>query len=209
MQHSRKYLPHWLQQAFDLSGMVQVSFPHGGLVLIDSVTSRYDCDCDSDSPLLLSDEAVEIKALPGALLSRRAQPLSYLLWTVQLKRLQAELKLHPYEFQAHVLRLNAWPCMNDLPPAALPLVARICALLAHRPTSALLIPTMLDAPAAQVYPVLEVLHVNRFVRMVGEHHAAADAACHGHPNQPGDRPLHESSLVAKIWQRLRAHPWGT
>jgi len=200
-----KYIPHWLQKASVAAGMIQVSFPHGESILIDSVSRRYECDCDDacDSALLLEDKGVEIKALPGALLGRRAQPLAHLIWTVQLARLQAELKAHAYPFQAHVLRLAAWPCMTDLPAQPLPLVARICALLSHRPTSALLVPTLLGVSAEQVYPVIEVLRVNGYIKVLGEHALADDPVHRDGPNGLGDRPP-QSSFVEKLWQRLRS-----
>jgi hypothetical protein len=208
MQNSTRYVPHWLRKALDCPGMVRISFPHGGQVLIDPVSRKYDCDFDGDSADFSDQQAVEIKALPGALLSQRAQPLPHLLWTVQLKRLQAELKVHPYEYQANMLRLISWPCMVDLPPQALPLVARICALLSHRPTSALLIPTLLDLPAEQVYPVLEVLHVNRCIKIVGEQQFAEGTGLHGRQERLEDRAPAGSSFVEKLWQRLRVHSWS-
>lgn len=58
-----------------------------------------------------------------------------------------------------VVRLHSWPELTRLPREVVPDLARICALLAVRPTAVSLIPRLLSLPKERVSHMVEILHV--------------------------------------------------
>lgn len=113
--------------------------------------------------------------------------------------------LTAHELQYRVFRLSHWPTIAYLPIELQPVVARICALLARRPTNAALIPQLLGIECALVLRVLEMLHRKGYLEAL---HANLAGSCHepvspiqGTPIDPAS-PAIQTTLLRKIWSRL-------
>ena len=61
--------------------------------------------------------------------------------------------------QYSVLKLYSWPELSRVPSDLVLDAARVCALLAVRPTSAPLIARLLDLPRERVAHIVELLHL--------------------------------------------------
>lgn len=100
-----------------------------------------------------------------------------------------------------LLQLNSWPKLTQLPPPAdHEMLARVCALLACKPTVGFLVPRILGAPAPRVQRALEALYRDGHVRLAG------GAAGVGTMTDAGDEivspPPRQASLLHRLWQRL-------
>lgn len=109
-----------------------------------------------------------------------------------------------------LMRLVTWPNlpqMTDVADDDLPLLARICALLACKPTTASLIPLVLGVAEDKVYAALEALYRGRYVQIVAGAAELDQAAVAGPSlatqeelSAAGRAPI--SSIIGNIWQRL-------
>jgi hypothetical protein len=133
------------------------------------------------------------------------QPLSELDWAPMLQHLtQLQRRPQDYPFQFNLVRLVSWPSLTWVPQDVQPAMARLCALLARKPSAASLLPLLLELPEAQVFMLIEALRLYGHVQVAGtaagpEGGASAfgplsEAAGQVQPTAP--------SLIAKIWQRL-------
>lgn len=205
MNFPATYLPCWLQRAMRAPCPTTVEFPDSGYVTVFPqeqlyITDILDIKCLSD----LSSDTVELKFLPGRPDRGEVQPLNQLHWTLTLQRLHSQPQ--NYEFQYSVLKLQSWPSLAYLPEGITPAVARICALLARKPTTASLIPLTLGLPEAQVFALIEVLRLNGHLQANGfslpdsvQRDADAQQAL---TNACQPTPSAEPSFIAKLWQRL-------
>lgn len=138
-------------------------------------------------------------------LGLHGQPLSELDWPLVLQHL-AQLQRRPqdYPFHFNLVRLLSWPSLTCLPQDVQPAMARLCALLARKPSAASLLPLLLELPDAQVFMLIEALRLYGHVKVTcpatgPEGGASAfgplsEAAGQVQPVAP--------SLITKIWQRL-------
>lgn len=127
-------------------------------------------------------------------------------WAAAYARLQGQ-PLEAYQFRFSLLRLVSWPGLTHLPDEHIPAVARICALLARKPTAASLIPLTLGMPEEQAFALIEVLRQNQNVEAAGGIGATTNVNAQDEAPevQVGDKPR-EGSLIGKIWQRLGIRP---
>ena len=97
-----------------------------------------------------------------------------------------------------VLQLDEWPDLTRMPQAVVFDAARICALLAVRPSGAPLVSVLLDLPLERVTQVLKEL------RLVNASEASPDAASAPRETTPaaGATATEASSLLGRLWQRL-------
>ena len=209
------YLPSWLQRAMHASCPTTVEFPESGyyvtvfpeeqLYVTDILDSRFLSDQNGD--------AAQFKCTQGAPEKKSAQPLNQLHWTLTLQHLHSQPQ--NYGFQYSVLKLQSWPSLAYLPEKIVPSVARICALLTYKPTTASLIPLALGMAEAEVFALIEVLRLNGHIEACGfsmsdsvQREASAQEA-RANPCQPmsatpasGSSSSSGSSFIAKLWQRL-------
>lgn len=108
-----------------------------------------------------------------------------------------------------VVRLKSWPNLSRLPPELIPDTARVCALLAVRPTGFPLVHVLLSLPREQVAGIIGMLqdlgHLTHtastctqesiFTQQLGEHESRD--------------PIREAApasftLVQRLWRRLTA-----
>lgn len=206
MEFSTTYLPVWMQRAMSASGPTRVNFPDSGYVSVFPDQGIYDSDIlDWASPSILMSEVPEFIPLQGGTLGQHGQPLIGLQWTLMLQHL-GQLKRGPqdYPFQFSLVRLVSWPSLTHLPQDVQPAVARLCALLARKPSAASLLPLLLELPEAQVFTLIEAM------RLLGHVHVASSAAEPDNAaRSPGESaetaspvPSTTLSLIANIWQRL-------
>lgn len=205
MKFPATHLPSWLQRALHASGPTRIDFPDSGYVSVFPEQQLYETNIEDLACLSRWNcEAAQFMPLQEMPAAREVWPLDQLHWTLTLQRLQSQPQ--NFEFQYSVLRLQSWPSLAYLPEDIVPAVARICALLAHKPTTASLIPLTLGLPEAQVFSLLEVLRLNDHVQVHGlapsgsAGQAEAIAANAEIASQQAS-PL-ERSLIAKLWQRL-------
>lgn len=102
-----------------------------------------------------------------------------------------------------VLYLVSWPSLQHLLGSGAPQIARICALLARRPTVGMLIPVILNLPHHIAHPLLETLYADGYIRLAGA--AAVPSAPAPAPKAepaPSQEPAADFSFLAKLWQHL-------
>lgn len=207
MELSTNHLPAWLQRAMRAPGPTRVEFPASGYVAVFPDQGRYATNIeDWASPSLLASDGAEMVSLPPGLEGQRGQPLSQLHWTLTLQRLQQEPQQYPFQFS--MVRLVSWPSLTHLPEDVLPPVARLCALLARKPSTASLLPLMLGLPEAQVFALIEALRLYGHVQ-VASTGAAPDSGARAaqRPAEPMAEARSSSpSLIGKLWQRLVTRP---
>ena len=105
--------------------------------------------------------------------------------------------------QYSVLKLYSWPELSRVPSDLVLDAARVCALLAVRPTSAPLIARLLDLPRERVAHVVELLHLYGHldgsamdVRPVEkEEQATLDLIA-------DPTPTKSPTLLGRLWQKL-------
>ena len=209
MALSVKYMPAWLQKAMSLphptrvcfSGSRYVSvFPDHGYYHSNILDSELSSFVGSDvAPLtFLQDDNTNNTKLQG-------QPLVGLCWSLLLQRLeQQQRQAQDYSFRFNVVRLMSWPSLTHLPAEIQPTMARLCALLARRPSTASLLPLLLNLPEAEVFILIEALHLHGHIQIV-DTAAKSDEPCNSCGKEPETcqevQPA-VSSLIASIWQRL-------
>lgn len=109
-----------------------------------------------------------------------------------------------------LMRLVTWPNLPQMSEVAdedLPLLARICALLAYKPTTASLIPLVLGVTEEKVNALLEALYRGRHVQIVGgvgdgDQAAAAEPSVASQEELSVAGKAQVSSIIGNIWQRL-------
>src|SRR5690348_7680623 len=100
-----------------------------------------------------------------------------------------------------LLQLNSWPKLTQLPPPAdHEMLARVCALLASKPTVGFLVPRILGAPAARVQCALDALYRDGHLRLAGP--AAGVATMTGASSEIVSPPARQASFLHRLWQRL-------
>ncbi len=100
-----------------------------------------------------------------------------------------------------VLKLYSWPELYRFPPELVLDTARVCALLAIRPTGAPLISTLLALPRERVAYIVEVLHLQGHLDedwcdAEDERQSEFDAI------SSGVLPSTSSTLLGRLWKRL-------
>jgi hypothetical protein len=205
MNFPATHLPSWLQRAMCAPCPTTVAFPDSGYVTVFPQEQLYatnilDIECLSG----LNGDTAEFRFLQEIPGKPKGLPLNQLHWTLTLQRLHSQPQ--SYEFQYSVLRLQSWPSLAYLPEEIVPCVARICALLARKPTTASLIPLTLGLPEAEVFALIEVLRINGHLQANGfslsdavQREADAQEAL-ANASQP--TLLTTTSFITKLWQRL-------
>lgn len=105
-----------------------------------------------------------------------------------------------------MVSLSGWPDLNQVPQAMQPLVARVCALLGHRPSAGILIPTILSLPRQEVFGVLVVLARMGHIKVT----AAASSEPRSTPAVEAPRASSQEeaalpadqSVVTRLWSKL-------
>jgi len=210
MNFPATHLPSWLQRAMCAPRPTTVEFPDSGYVTVFPQEQLYatniqDIECLSD----LNSDTAEFslpQEIPG---KPKGQPLNQLHWTLTLQHLHSQSQ--DYEFQYSLLKLQSWPSLAYLPEEIVPSVARICALLARKPTTASLIPLTLGLPEAEVFALIEVLRLNGHLQANGfalpdSVQQEADAQALANASQATSSA--EPSFIAKLWQRLAGRSQG-
>lgn len=205
MNFPATHLPSWLQRAMRSPCPTTVEFPDSGYVTVFPQEQLYatnilDIECLSD----FGDDAMEFRLLQDTPQKQKVQPLNQLHWTLTLQRLHS--RPQNYEFQYSVVKLQSWPSLAYMPEEVVPAVARICALLARKPTTASLIPLTLGLPEAHVFALIEVLRLNGHLQANGlapsdsvqRDADAKEALANASPSAPSTEP----SFITKLWQRL-------
>lgn len=204
MNFPATHLPSWLQRAMRSPCPTTLEFPDSGYVTVFPLEQLYATNiADAECFSRLTSDTAPFRLLLEAPEEREVQPLTQLHWTLMLQRLHSQPQ--DYGFEYSVIRLQSWPSLAYLPQEILPSVARICALLAHKPTTASLIPLTLGLPQAQVFALLEVLRLNGHVQAQGltpSELVQRDADAQELANASQPEPSAQPSFVAKLWQRL-------
>lgn len=206
MTLSASYMPVWLQKAMSLPHPTRVCFADSRYVSVFPDHGRYDSNIqDWALPSLVSPEMAPLTFLQDDDARPQGQPLVGLCWKLLLQRLEQLQRLpQDYPFQFKVVRLVSWPSLTHLPPEVQPSMARLCALLARKPSAASLLPLLLNLPESQVFMLIEALHLHGHIQV-------ADIAAKPDGNSRSDRLEAQAteaiapavgSLLANIWQRL-------
>lgn len=99
-----------------------------------------------------------------------------------------------------VLHLASWPPVSRLLQENAAHITRICALLARRPSVAMLIPVMLNVSPAVVYSLLEALKASGHIYSDSELAPVKTVLSSAEPVQ--DHEPSVISFLAKLWDRL-------
>lgn len=208
MELSTTYVPLWLQRAMSAPFPTRVSFPDSSYVSVFPGQGRYDSNIeDWAAPSLFAPDAAEPVPLADGAPAGDRRLLIDLRWTLILQGLsQQQGQPQDYPFRFSLVRLVSWPSLIHLPPDIQPAVARLCALLARKPSAASLLPLLLELPESQVFLLIEALRLHGHLQVsaiAAESDSAAGAPAQTHSgSETGAQAT--PSLVAKIWQRLIA-----
>lgn len=188
------YLPAWFQDAMRSSRPMRVDFAQSRFVSVFPEQGRYVSNIvDWTEHSLVQVVGTECHVLPACLAEPDGQSLSHLRWTLLLQGVQSQP--HGNDFLLSRVCLVSWPSLTQLPEHLLLMAARLCALLARRPTTVSVIPRLLDLPESQVLPMIKALSLHGHVQLSGAPAAAS-------PIAPDDEARPASSLIGRIWQRL-------
>ena len=105
--------------------------------------------------------------------------------------------------QYSVLKLHSWPELSRVPGDLVLDAARVCALLAVRPTGAPLITRLLDIPRERVTPIVELLHRDGHLNGASVDARQAERDDREVIGPTGDTaPARALTLLGRLWQRL-------
>ena len=206
MTLSASYMPVWLQKAMSASQPTRMRFSDASYVSVFPGEGRYDSNVrDWAKPIVISPEEAPLTFLLDNNVKPQGQPLVGLCWHLLLQRLmQLQRQPQDYPFRFQMVRLLSWPSLPHLPQDIQPSMARLCALLARRPSAASLLPLLLKLPESEVFMLIEALHLHGHIQV-------ADTAAKLDGRSLSDRLEAQdpeaiapavSSLIANIWQRL-------
>ena len=122
--------------------------------------------------------------------------------------LAAPAEVSTEDLRFALVRLLAWPNLSELPEAQQMRVARVCSLLARKPTAGHLIPRVLDEPEAEVMETVHDLVRRGSVGVIAASLPGTDSATNASPVmalQPitlEPAPVVKRSLVSKLWSKL-------
>lgn len=107
-----------------------------------------------------------------------------------------------------LVRLRSWPNLTRLPPELVAPVTQVCALLWRKPVVGFLVARVLQADAAQVAAVLQVLkgfgHIHLSGAGVSAPPGAGEVPRISTASEDGAAPAADT-LVGKLWRRLIGH----
>jgi hypothetical protein len=204
MTLSASYMPGWLQKSMSLPHPTRVCFADSRYVSVFPNHGRYDSNIqDWALSSLVSPNMAPL--IPDDDARPKGLPLVGLCWKLLLQRLE-QLQRQPqdYAFQFKVVRLLSWPSLTHLPPEVQPSMARLCALLARKPSAASLLPLLLNLPESQVFMLIEALHLHGHIQVADTLAKPDGNSVSGRPEAEAAQPMAPavSSLIANIWQRL-------
>jgi hypothetical protein len=206
MTLSASYMPVWLQKAMSLPHPTRVCFTDSHYVSVFPDHGRYDSNIqDWTLPSLVNPDMAPLTYMQEDNSKPQGRPLVGLCWNLLLQHLtQLQRQPQDYPFQFKVVRLVSWPSLTHLPPEVQPSMARLCALLARKPSAASLLPLLLNLAESQVFMLIEALHLHGHIQV-------ADMAANPDGNSFSSKPETQvseaiqpavGSLIANIWQRL-------
>lgn len=195
------HLPEWLRRAMRSPAPTRVDFAGSRYISVFPALHRYASNIqDWAATSLRTSDVTGFTALPAPAAELASQPLGHLHWQLALQN--ADHLLRDKTFQLSMVRLVAWPSLTQLPQEVVPAVARLCALLARKPTTVFLLPQLLELPEVQVARMIQVLQLDGCTQLSGMAAAPAADTPAAVPHE-GVRPA-APSLIGKIWQRLLA-----
>lgn len=101
--------------------------------------------------------------------------------------------------------LHSWPDLTGVPEELAPAVARVCALLSHKPTVGFLVAKVLDRPEAETRHILQRLQSLGHLRILQRRMGAETPAGSTPAAEPGSfAPVQHSAFLGKLWKRLVA-----
>lgn len=211
MGRSTGYLPVWLQKAMSAPHPTRVHFSDASYVSVFPDEGRYDSNVqDWAQPTVISPEEAPLTFLLVNSIKPQGQPLIGLCWHLLVQHL-AQLQRQPpdYPFRFQMVRLLSWPSLSHVPQDIQLSMARLCALLARKPSVASLLPLLLKLPESQVFMLIEALHLHGHVQVSD---AVTDTVARLDRHSFSDMPAAEATeeiqpavreLIANIWKRLR------
>jgi hypothetical protein len=121
--------------------------------------------------------------------------------------LAAARDVRPEHLRLALVRLLAWPNLSELPEARQVRVARICSLLARKPTAGHMVARVLDEPEQEVLDTVhELVRVGAVgviaASLPGVGLASGAVVMNLQPITLEPSPLAKRSLVGKLWSRL-------
>jgi len=122
--------------------------------------------------------------------------------------LAAPAEVSTEDLRFALVRLLAWPNLSELPEQRQMRVARVCSLLARKPTAGHLIPRVLDEPEAEVMETVHDLVRMGSVGVIAASLPGTDSGAGASPVmalQPitlEPAPVVKRSLVSKLWSKL-------
>lgn len=105
-----------------------------------------------------------------------------------------------------LLQLNSWPALPDLLHDTAPHTIRICALLARKPSTGMLIPVILDIAPEVAYPVIGTLYVKGHIAPLGKIIGAPDAVDTAADRASPKLSPATGSFLGRVWLSLIAKP---
>jgi len=106
-----------------------------------------------------------------------------------------------------VVRLYSWPALSDFGPDLVPDVARVCALLAIRPTGVPLLPVLLGMSRERANFIVETLYGEGYLDAddASDDHEGATALAASQKSElqiESQNSSASSGFLGRLWQRL-------
>lgn len=99
-----------------------------------------------------------------------------------------------------VIRLHSWPELSRIAPDLTLDIARVCALLAVRPTGTPLISKLLNMPRERVAQIVQILHAQG--HLDGSHSFQRNNIENPQAHEIASTENQPNSLLSRLWQRL-------
>lgn len=153
---SNPCLPIWLLQSEVDQSPTKFVFSNAQYILILPALRRFLSNMSDLSLINTVQPSVESQPeIPSQSFLKYGQPLDFLHWS--LAALHAKERFDKIDYQYSLIRLQSWPNLTKLSSSFTPELARLCALLSRKPTTASLIPNVLDIDYDKTFLLIETL----------------------------------------------------
>lgn len=134
-------------------------------------------------------------------------PVDALIWAIEWQRLNAHDTSDAFEnLRYAMVTLVRWPNLTHLPDALVALVARLCALLEHKPTAVMLMPRVLGTSEQELGYALQLLkRTGHITANTSERERTAASSVTEEAAAAASTAAPEAqSLLGKLWRKLGA-----
>ena len=206
----RPDLPGWLVSALTQQHALLVTFQNGASLQYwperQAFSTSFAFDEVSDLAVWY-DKVVTTPLAENSTPPEAPHPVDALVWTIEWQRLNAHDTSDAFEnLRYAMVTLVRWPNLTHLPDALVALVARLCALLEHKPTAVMLMPRVLGTSEQELGYALQLLkRTGHITANTSERERTAASSVTEEAAAAASTAAPEAqSLLGKLWRKLGA-----